>query len=78
MLEMVDLSVHGGEDVESHEAEFKEISETIELLKSRIHAIEEAANADLSRADRQNQIQEIITDREKRNLNMMTLLSDRW
>ena len=33
MLELINESVQGGNDIESHEDEFKKISETIELFK---------------------------------------------
>ena len=66
MLELINDSVQRGGDVESHEDEFKEISETIEMLKSRISTIQEVSSADTSKDDRINRIQDIITDREKR------------
>ena len=66
MLELINDSVQGGGDVESHEDEFKEISETIEMLKSRISTIQEVSSADTSKDVRINRIQNIITDREKR------------
>lgn len=65
MLELINESVQGGDDIESHEDEFKEISETIELLKGRIKTIQELANSDGSPNDRLEQIQQVITDREQ-------------
>ena len=65
MLELINESVQGGDDIESHEDEFKQISETIELLKGRIKTIQELANSDGSPNDRLKQIQQVITDREQ-------------
>ena len=42
MLELVNASVLSGEDVESHEDEFKDIAEQTEQLKRRIQAIRES------------------------------------
>lgn len=65
MLELVNESVQGGDDIESHEDEFKELSDTIEQLKSRIQTIQERENPD-SASDRLVQIQQIISDREQK------------
>lgn len=66
MLELINESVQSGGDVESHEDEFRELSETIDQLKSRINTIQESSSSDASRSDRINQIQNIISDREAR------------
>ena len=66
MLELINESVQGGNDIESHEYEFKKISEIIELLKRRINAIQELANTDGSPNDRLDQIRQIITEREQK------------
>lgn len=66
MLDLVNESVQDGGDIESHEDEFKELSETIEQLKSRIKTIQECENADGDVNDRLEQIQQVIQDREKR------------
>ena len=66
MLELINESVQDGNDIESNEDEFKKISETIELLKRRINAIQELANADGSPNDRLDQIRQIITEREQK------------
>lgn len=68
MLDLVNDSIHDGEDIEKHEAEFKELSETIEMLKSRIKALEERGNADDAKTGRISQMQQIISGREKRKL----------
>ncbi len=66
MIELINSSVQDGNDIESHEAEFKEISDTIALLKNRIAAIENLANADGSPNERLEQIQDIIAQREQK------------
>ena len=66
MLELINESVQDGNDIESNEDEFKKISETIELLKRRINAIQELANTDGSPNDRLDQIRQIITEREQK------------
>ena len=52
-------------DIESNEDEFKEISENIEQLKRRIDAIRESQIEDGRLADRLEQIQNIIDQREE-------------
>lgn len=66
MLALVNESVQDGGDIESHEDEFKELSETIEQLKSRIKTIQECESADGDANNRLEQIQQVIRDREKR------------
>lgn len=65
MLELINESVQTGNDIESREDEFKQISDTITLLKNRINAIQELASADNSPNDRLDQIQRVITEREQ-------------
>ena len=54
MLELINGSVQGGNDIGSHDHdnEFKKISETIELLKRKINAILALDNTDGSLNDR--------------------------
>lgn len=66
MIELVNDSVQNGNDIESHEAEFKEISDTIALLINRIAAIENLASSSGSSNERLEQIQNIITQREQK------------
>lgn len=65
MLELINESVQTGNDIESREDEFKQISDTITLLKNRINAIQELASSDNSPNDRLDQIQRVITEREQ-------------
>jgi hypothetical protein len=57
-------AVQTGNDIESREDEFKQISDTIALLKNRINAIADLAGSDNLPNDRLNQIQRVITERE--------------
>lgn len=66
MLELINKSVQSGEDIESHEDEFKEISDTIEMLNKRIQTIQEVAAANTSSNDRLDEIQQVITAREQK------------
>lgn len=63
MLELVNDTVSSGGDMESCEDEFKEISEQIEQLNSRIDAIRAAYINDRSYEDRLSEIQQIIDER---------------
>ncbi|UOO37971.1 recombinase family protein [Oscillospiraceae bacterium CM] len=65
MLEMINESVQTGNDIESREDEFKQISDTITLLKNHINAIQELASSDNSPNERLDQIQRVITEREQ-------------
>ena len=65
MMELVNESVQSGEGMETHESEFKTISQEIELLKSRINTIQESICKDDSIKDRLAQIQSVITQREQ-------------
>jgi len=65
MLELINDSVQDGEDIESHEDEFKQISDTITLLKNRINAVQQPANSDGSSNDRLEQIQQVIEARKQ-------------
>ncbi len=65
MLELINDSVQDGEDIESHEDEFKQISDTITLLKNRINAVQQPANSDGSPNDRLEQIQQVIEARKQ-------------
>lgn len=64
MLQIVTESVQNGEDIESHEEEFKEMSENIEQLKARIKAIRESESSDVDLQDRLKRIQDTIDYRE--------------
>ena len=48
MLEIVNESVENGEDIESREDEFKNISDEISRLNERISAIRKAAGQDVN------------------------------
>lgn len=65
MLELINESVQTGNDIESREDEFKQISDTITLLKNHINAIQELASSDNSPNERLDQIQRVITEREQ-------------
>lgn len=65
MLELINESVQTGNDIESREDEFKQISDTITLLKNRINAIQELASSDNTPNDRLDQIQRVLFEREQ-------------
>ena len=54
--------------IESHEAEFKELSDTIELLQGRIQKLEEALASDQANDSRILQLQQIIADRASKKM----------
>ena len=60
---VVNESIASGEDIESREAEIKEIADTIEDLKRRIRIITENSMKDAEYADRIAEIERIITER---------------
>lgn len=64
MLEIVNDSLQNGEDVESHEDEFKAISEETEALKKRIEVIRQSEQDDAQLAQRLSIIQKTISERE--------------
>ncbi len=64
MMDLVTQSVESGTDVESHEDEFKDISEQIEQLRSRINAIQESQREDGDMQERLRQIQNTIDERQ--------------
>ena len=68
MLELVEESIKNGGDIETHEAEFKEISAEIELMKSRIAAIQQSQSAATDTQDRLSQIESIIDERKENHL----------
>ena len=68
MVYLINESVESGEGIESHEAEFKELSDTIELLQGRIKKLEEALLSDKGNDDRILQLQQIIADRAARKM----------
>ena len=63
MLNMVTESVQSGEDVESHEVDFKETADTIEQLQKRINAVRDSISKDNSYKSRLTEIQRIIDER---------------
>ena len=65
---MFNDSVESGEGIESHEAEFKELSDTIELLQGRIQKLEEALASDQVNDSRILQLQQIIADRASKKM----------
>ncbi len=67
MITIVNDSVAEGEDIESHEDEFRAISDEIEQLRRRIGAIREAEARDDAGRDRIARIQETI---DRRDMNM--------
>lgn len=64
MLTLVNDSVENGSDIESHEDEFKAISEQIEQLRKRITAIQESQREDGELQSRLKEIQDTINERE--------------
>lgn len=65
MLALVNEAVQNGNDIEGNESEFKEISEQIEQLNSRITAIQESQSKDVSLAERLEEIQRTIAQRKQ-------------
>ena len=63
MLDLVNTSVMGGEDIESHEDEFKDIADQTEQLKRRIKAIRESEAKDGFLEQRMKEIQDTIEQR---------------
>ena len=63
MIAIVNESIASGEDIESREAEIKEIADTIEDLKRRIQIITESSMKNAEYADRIAEIERIITER---------------
>ena len=66
MLTIVNESVQNGEDMESHEDEFKEINAETEQLKNRIKAIRESECAEGEYQQRLAVIQKTIEERQNR------------
>ena len=65
MLTLVNESVQEDGDIESHEDEFKDISNQIEMLNKRINAIRESECANGELQTRLREIQEIIDERKE-------------
>lgn len=65
MITMVNEAIQRGEDIESNEIDFKEISEEIEQLNRRIQAIQESQTDSESLQERLSKIQETIDNRER-------------
>lgn len=68
ILELVEESVKNGGDMEEHETEFRELSQEIEMMKSRINTIREANSSNEALQDRMSQIRQIIDERESNRL----------
>ena len=68
ILELVEESVKNGSDMEEHETEFRELSQEIEMMKSRINTIREANSSNEALQDRMSQIRQIIDERESNRL----------
>jgi len=64
MLELVNASVTNGDDIESHEDEFKDIAEQTEQLNRRIKAIRESESNDKTLEQRMKEIQDTIDERK--------------
>lgn len=64
ILEMVNESLHNGEDVESREEEFRSISEEVEAMKKRIEVIRQSVQEDNELNERLETIQRTINERE--------------
>lgn len=64
MMSLVNESVQNGVDIESNEEDFKDISEQIEQLNSRIRTIRKSENRDISLDERMKAIQDTIASRE--------------
>lgn len=62
IVQMVNETVRGGEDIESHEDEFREISSQVEQLKKRIKSIQKSQNT-IGYDDRLAEIQSTIDQR---------------
>ncbi len=65
MMTLVNETIQNGDDMESSEEEFKDISDQIEQLNRRIVAIQDSLSNDMSRQERLAQIQSIIDQREQ-------------
>ena len=64
MMALVQQVVRNNEDMEDHESEFKEMSDSILLFRKRISELEQIQTQDAAASDRMAQIQAIIDDRE--------------
>lgn len=65
MLTMVNNAILNGDDIESSEADFKDISEEITQLNRRIESVRESQLGNEDLAERLAKIQETIDEREK-------------
>lgn len=64
VIQLVNDSVHDGEDVSDHEQEFKEIAEQTGQLKRRIKAIQESESDDVGYQERVQLLQDTIEQRK--------------
>lgn len=67
VLQLVNSSIASGDDMESHEDEFREISEQTKQLESRIKAIQETQNTD-GYQERLEELQQTIEKRKSSDL----------
>jgi len=67
VLQLVNASIASGEDMESHEEEFREISEQTKQLESRIKTIQEAQNTE-GYQERLEELQQTIEKRKSADL----------
>ena len=67
VLQLVNSSIASGDDMESHEDEFREISEQTKQLESRIKAIQETQNTD-EYQERLEELQQTIEKRKSSDL----------
>lgn len=64
MVSIIQKAARDGEDIEEHESEFKEMTESIALFKQRISVLEQAKSTDAEMSERMAKIQEIIDERQ--------------
>lgn len=68
MLELVNESMANGGSIEGFESQIKEMSDSIDMFQSRIKVIEEQCSNDHEQAERMGRIQQIIADREAKDM----------
>ena len=65
MMNLIDETVQANDNLDSHEEEFKSISDQIEQLEKRIAAIQESQEDDETRQARLDEIQKAISERNE-------------
>ena len=63
MVSLINESVESGDGIENREEEFKELSDTIELLQNRIQKLEENSRTNKENDSRIQQLQQMIAER---------------